>query len=98
MLAEAFPRAPVIVVICDNDSIHHARKVTAYLKEHPGLELLYGARSSPHDNPADNHASDQHHGPIDRVYVYPYRSSQDRVEAVPRIRVNRMRRRRDAWR
>jgi hypothetical protein len=35
MLAEAFPRAPVIVVICDNDSIHHVRTVTAYLKEHP---------------------------------------------------------------
>jgi len=32
MLAEAFPRAPVIVVICDNDSIHHARQVTAYLE------------------------------------------------------------------
>ena len=24
MLAETFPRAPVIVAICDNDSIHHA--------------------------------------------------------------------------
>jgi hypothetical protein len=69
----AFPRAPVIVVICDNDSIRHARKVTAYLKEHPRLALLYGARSSPHDNPAGNHAFDQHHGPIDRVHVYPYR-------------------------
>ena len=53
MLAEAFPRAPVIVVICDNDSIHHARKVTAYLERHPRLELLYGARYSPHDNPAE---------------------------------------------
>ena len=31
---------------------------------------------------AGNHASDQHYGPIDRVHVYPYRSSQDRVEAV----------------
>src|SRR5260370_17195755 len=40
MLAEAFPRAPVIVVICDNDSIHHARKVTAYLKEPPGCRCL----------------------------------------------------------
>jgi transposase len=50
---QAFPRAPVIVVICDNDSIHHARKVTAYLKGHPRLELLYGARYSPHDNPAE---------------------------------------------
>jgi len=53
MLTEAFPQAPVIVVICDNDSIHHARKVVAYLKEHPRLELLYGARYSPHDNPVD---------------------------------------------
>ena len=53
MLAEAFPRAPVIAVICDNDIIHHARKVTRYLEEHPRLELLYGARYSPHDNPAE---------------------------------------------
>jgi hypothetical protein len=65
----AFPRAPVIVVICDNDCIRHARKVTAYLKEDPLLELPYGARYSPHDN----HASDQHYGPIDHVHVYPYR-------------------------
>ena len=50
---QAFPRAPVIAVICDNDSIHHARKVTAYLEKHPRLELLYGARYSPHDNPAE---------------------------------------------
>ena len=53
MLTDAFPRAPAIVVICDNDSIHHARKVAEYLKEHPRLELLYGARYSPHDNPAE---------------------------------------------
>jgi transposase len=51
LLAEAFPRAPAIVVICDNDSIHHARAVTRYLETHPRLELLYGARYSPHDNP-----------------------------------------------
>jgi hypothetical protein len=31
----------VIVVICDNDSIHHARAVTVYLQQHPRLELLY---------------------------------------------------------
>jgi transposase len=53
MLTEAFPRAPVIVVICDNDSIHHARAVTRYLDQHPRLELLYGARYSPHDNPVE---------------------------------------------
>jgi DDE superfamily endonuclease len=53
-LLAAFPHAPVIAVICDNDSIHHARKVTAYLDEHPRLELLYGARYSPHDNPAEH--------------------------------------------
>ena len=50
---QAFPLAPVIAMICDNDSIHHARKVTAYLDKHPRLELLYGARYSPHDNPAE---------------------------------------------
>jgi transposase len=53
MIAEAFPLAPVIVVICDNDSIHHARTVTAYLDKQPRLELLYGARYSPNDNPAE---------------------------------------------
>jgi len=31
----AFPLAPAIVVICDNDSIHHVRTVTAYLEKHP---------------------------------------------------------------
>jgi hypothetical protein len=36
----AFPQAPVIAMICDNDSIHHAGKVTAYLDKHPRLELL----------------------------------------------------------
>jgi hypothetical protein len=50
---QAFPQAPAIVVICDNGSIHHARKLTAYLGKHPCLELLYGARYSPHDNPAE---------------------------------------------
>ncbi len=49
----AFPQAPAVVVICDNDSIHHAHKVTAYLEKHPRLELLYGARYSPHDNPVE---------------------------------------------
>ena len=53
MVAEAFPRAPVIVVIYDNDSIHHARAVTRYLETQPRLEVLYGARYSPHDNPAE---------------------------------------------
>ncbi|GIH97727.1 hypothetical protein Psi01_83570 [Planobispora siamensis] len=48
-----FPAAPAIVVICDNDSIHHAKAVTAYLAEHPRLELLYAARYSPHDNPTE---------------------------------------------
>jgi hypothetical protein len=52
-LLAAFPSAPVIAVICGNDSIHHARKVIAYLEKHPRLELLYGARYSPHDNPVD---------------------------------------------
>ena len=52
-LLAAFPGAPVIAVICDNDIIHHARKVTRYLDKHPRLELLYGARYSPHDKPVE---------------------------------------------
>jgi hypothetical protein len=48
MLAEASPRAPVIGVICDNDSSCHTRAVTSYLEKHPRLEGLYGARYSPH--------------------------------------------------
>ena len=52
-LLRAFPQAPAIAVICDNDSIHHARKVTRYLDKHPRLEVLYGARYSPHDNPVE---------------------------------------------
>jgi transposase len=52
-LLRAFPRAPAIVVICDNDSTRHAKAVTAWLERHPRLELLYGARYSPHDNPVE---------------------------------------------
>src|SRR5579859_5298149 len=37
---QAFPLAPVIAMICDNDSIHHARTVIAYLEKHPRLELV----------------------------------------------------------
>jgi len=44
MLTDAFPRAPAIVVICDNDSIHHARAVTAYLEKNP-RRALAGSRT-----------------------------------------------------
>jgi hypothetical protein len=33
-LLAAFPQAPAIAVICDNDIIHRARTVTAYLEAH----------------------------------------------------------------
>jgi transposase len=52
-LVQSFPAAPLIVVICDNDSIHHARTVLSYLDKQPRLEVLYGARYSPHDNPVE---------------------------------------------
>lgn len=42
MIAEAFPTAPAIVVIVDNDSIHHAHAVTAYLNKHPRLSCCTG--------------------------------------------------------
>ncbi len=49
----AFPAAPAIVVICDNDSIHHACAVAEFVAAHPGVHLWYGARYSPHDNPVE---------------------------------------------
>lgn len=49
----AFPHAPAIVVICDNDSIHHARTVRDFVAAHPGLHLWYSARYTPHDNPVE---------------------------------------------
>ena len=48
-----FPTAPAILVICDNDSIHHARLVRRFVADHPGLHLWFGARYSPHDNPVE---------------------------------------------
>lgn len=53
MLLAAYPNAPAVAVICDNDSIHHAKAVTAYAADHPRLHLLFGARYSPHDNPVE---------------------------------------------
>jgi transposase len=52
-LTAAFPNAPAIVVICDNDRIHHARIVRDFVAAQPGLHLWYGARYSPHDNPIE---------------------------------------------
>jgi len=53
MLAEAFPQAPVDRGDLRQRQLHHARAVLAYLAGHPRLELLYGARYSPHDNPVE---------------------------------------------
>jgi transposase len=53
MLPATYPSAPVTAVVCDNDSIHHAKAVTAYLDDHPRPRLLFGARYSPHDNPVE---------------------------------------------
>jgi hypothetical protein len=53
MLAETFPRAPRIVVICDNDSIRRARAVVRYLEQQPRRNVLYGARYSLQDNPVE---------------------------------------------
>jgi hypothetical protein len=53
MLAEAFPRAPVIVVICDNDSIHHVRKVTArYEQNFWNAAWVHFAKRRPERSPA----------------------------------------------
>lgn len=53
MLLAAYPIAPAIAVVCDNDGIHHAAAVGRWLAAHPRLRLLYGAAYSPHDNPVE---------------------------------------------
>ena len=52
-LVAAYPSAPAIAVICDNDGIHHAIKVRRWLATHPQLRVFYGAAYSPHDNPTE---------------------------------------------
>jgi transposase len=53
LLLTAYPDAATIAVLCDNDNIHHAKKVQRWVAEHPRLRLIYGARYSPHDNPVE---------------------------------------------
>jgi transposase len=53
MLLAAYPAAPAVAVICDNDGIHHAHRVGRWTADHPRLRLVYGAAYSPHDNPVE---------------------------------------------
>jgi transposase len=53
MLLAAYPAAPAVAVICDNDGIHHAGSVGRWVAVHPRLRLIYGAAYSPHDNPTE---------------------------------------------
>jgi transposase len=52
-LLAAYPQAPVVAVICDNVIIHRSKIVQRWLKAHPRLLVLHGARYSPHDNPVE---------------------------------------------
>jgi transposase len=52
-LLAAYPAAPVVAVICDNVIIHRSKIVQRWLKTHPRLLVLHGARYSPHDNPVE---------------------------------------------
>lgn len=53
LLLAAYPDAPTVAVICDNDGIHHAARVRHWASDHPRLRLFYGAAYSPHDNPVE---------------------------------------------
>jgi transposase-like protein len=52
-LLAAYPAAPMVAVICDNVIIHRSKIVQRWLKAHPRLLVLHGARYSPHDNPVE---------------------------------------------
>ena len=53
MLLAAYPTAPAVAVICDNERIHHAATVKRWIRDHPRLRLIYGATYSPRDNPVE---------------------------------------------
>jgi DDE superfamily endonuclease/Winged helix-turn helix len=53
MLLAAYPTAPAVAVICDNDGIHHAGRVQRWTATQPRLRLVHGAAYSPHDNPVE---------------------------------------------
>jgi transposase len=52
-LLAAYPAAPVVAVICDNVIIHRSKIVQRWQRTHPQLQVLHGARYSPHDNPTE---------------------------------------------
>ena len=51
-LLAAYPTAPVVAVIC-NVIIHRSKIVQRWLRKDPRLQVLHGARYSPHDNPVE---------------------------------------------
>lgn len=52
-LLAAYPAAPLVAVICDNVIIHHSKIVQRWLATQPRIQVLHGARYSPHDNPVE---------------------------------------------
>ena len=52
-LLAAYPAAPLVAVICDNLIIHRSKTVQRWLDAHPRIQVLHGARYSPHDNPVE---------------------------------------------
>jgi transposase len=49
----AYPGVPAIAIMLDNVISHQSRAVRSWLKEHPQVLLLYGARYCPHHNPVE---------------------------------------------
>ena len=49
----AYPLAPAIAIVLDNDTTHSSQAVERWLAAHGRVKLLYGARYSPHHNPVE---------------------------------------------
>lgn len=49
----AYPDAPVVAVVCDNDTTHTSGITARWLDKHSRLWLITGARYSPQDNPVE---------------------------------------------
>ena len=79
MLLAAYPSAPAVAVICDNDGIHHADTVTRWTATHPRLRLIHGAAYSPNDNPVERIWAELKTGLANTAVTWTERIHQARV-------------------
>ena len=52
-ITNTYAQAAMVAIYCDNAGIHGAKLVNDWLAHHPQVELIFGPRYSPQDNPTE---------------------------------------------